>query len=162
PAYAHGLAALQLAAGRAGRAFEALADRGGEFERYHEPLLFPALDPAELDFLVHAIDELHGAGSSQPLEQVSPAELPGLGPALSPDLLGGMIAYDEGRVRPEGLTAGVHRALVARGVEVIEGIPVTRLTRDDREWIAETPTGPHRAQAVVIAGGVDSARLLAA
>ena len=161
-AYARGLAALQLAAGRAGRAFDALADHGVEFERHHEPLLFPAFDRAELDFLIHAIDELHRAGSSQPLEHVSADELRGLEPALAPDLLGGMIASGEGRVRPEGLTAGVHRALVAQGVEVIEGIPVTRLTRHDREWLAETPTGPHRAQTVVIAGGVDSARLLAA
>jgi D-amino-acid dehydrogenase len=162
PAYARGLAALQLAAARAGRAFDALAERGVEFERHHEPLLFPAFGQAELDFLVHAIDELHRAGSSQPLEQVSADELRGLEPALGPDLLGGMIAYREGRVRPEGLTEGVHRALIARGVEVTEGIPVTRLTRDNREWLAETPTGARRAEAVVIAGGVDSARLLAA
>lgn len=162
PAYARGLSALQLAAGRAGRAFDALADRGVEFERHHEPLLFPAFDRAELDFLIHAIDELHRAGSSQRLEQVSAGELRGLEPALGPDLLGGMIAYGEGRVRPEGLTAGVARALIALGVEVIEGIPVTRLTRDNTEWVAETPTGPRRADVVIIAGGVDSARLLAA
>ncbi|HET6866280.1 MAG TPA: FAD-dependent oxidoreductase, partial [Solirubrobacteraceae bacterium] len=162
PAYARGVAALQLAAARAGRAFDALAERGVEFERHDEPLLFPAFDQAELDFLLHAVDELHGAGSSQPLEQGSADELRGLEPALGPDLVGGIIAHDEGRVRPEGLTAGVHRALIAQGVEVTEGIPVTRLIRDNGEWLAETPTGPHRAQAVVIAGGVDSARLLAA
>lgn len=162
PAYDRGLAALQLAAARAGRAFDALADRGVEFERHHEPLLFPAFDPAELEFLIHAIDELHRGGSSQSLEQVSAEELRGLEPALGPDLIGGIIAHSEGRVRPERLTAGVHRALIARGAEVIEGIPVTRLVRDHTEWVAETPTGPRRAQAVVIAGGVDSARLLAA
>jgi D-amino-acid dehydrogenase len=162
PAYARGLAALQLAAARAGGAFDALVERGVEFERHDEPLLFPAFDQAELEFLLHMIGELHGAGSSQPLEQVSADELRGLEPALGPDLVGGMIAHDEGRVRPEGLTAGVHRALIAQRVEVVEGIPVTRLTRADGEWLAETPTGPHRVQAVVIAGGVDSARLLAA
>jgi D-amino-acid dehydrogenase len=161
PAYARGLAALQLAAARAAQAFDDLATRGVEFERHHEPLLFPAFDRAELDFLIHAIDELHRAGSSQPLEQVSVDELRALEPALGPDLLGGIIAHQEGRVRPEGLTAGIHRALIARGVEVIEGIPVTRLTRDTAGWLADTPTGPHRAQVVVIAGGVDSARLLA-
>lgn len=162
PAYERGLAALQLAAARAMRSFDALADRGVEFERHHEPLLFPAFGQAELDFVTHAIDELHRAGSSQPLEQVSADELRGLEPALGPDLLGGMIADNEGRVRPEGLTGGVHRALIARGVEVIEGIPVTRLTREGADWLVETPTGPRRTQAVVIAGGVDSARLLAA
>jgi D-amino-acid dehydrogenase len=161
PAYARGLDALQRAAMRAGPAFDALAERGVEFERHGEPLLFPAFDRAELDVLIHVIDDLQRAGSPQRLEQVSAEELRGLEPALGPDLLGGMIAHGEGRVRPERLTAGVHRALVARGVEVIEGVPVTRLTRDGREWLAETPTGPRRAEAVVIAGGVDSARLLA-
>jgi D-amino-acid dehydrogenase len=162
PAYARGLAALQLAAARAGRAFDAVAERGVEFERHDEPLLFPAFDRAELDFLIHAIDELRRAGSSQPLEQVSAEELRRLEPALAPGVRGGMVAHGEGRVRPERLTAGVRRALIARGAEVTEGVPVTRLTRDSGEWLAETPTGSRRAPAVVIAGGVDSARLLAA
>jgi D-amino-acid dehydrogenase len=45
---------------------------------------------------------------------------------------------------------------------VIEGVPVTHLTRKNGEWDALTPTGPHKADAVVIAGGVDAARLLTA
>ncbi len=162
PAFAHGIGALQRAAARAEPAFAALAGRGVEFERYHEPLLFPAFDQAELDVLTQAIDDLHRAGSAQRLELVSGEELRGLEPTLAPGVRGGMVAHGEGRVRPERLTAGVHRALVARGVEVIEGVPVTCLAREDREWRVETPTGPHRAEAVIIAGGVDSARLLAA
>jgi D-amino-acid dehydrogenase len=73
-----------------------------------------------------------------------------------------MIAHGEGRVRPECLTAALKSALIARGVEVIEGVPVTRIIRDNQEWLAHTPTGPHKAEAVVIAGGVDAARLLTA
>jgi D-amino-acid dehydrogenase len=162
PAYARGLAALQHAASRAGPAFDQLQSRGVEFERHHEPLLFPAFDQAELDVLTRVIDDLHLGGSSQQLELLSAEELRGLEPALGPDVLGGMVAHGEGRVRPERLTAALKGALVARGVEAIEGVPVTRLARDNREWLAETPTGPRRAQAVVIASGVDSARLLAA
>ena len=161
PAYARGLAALQLAAAPAGRAFDALADRGVEFERHHEPLLFPAFDRAELDMLTGAINDLQRARSSQRLELVSAGEMRGLEPALAPGVRGGMVAHGEGRVRPERLTAGLKSALVARGAQVIEGIPVTRLTRHNGEWLAETPIGPHRAQTVVIASGVDSARLLA-
>lgn len=160
--YQRGVAALQDAAARAGAAFDALASRGVEFERHHDPLLFPAFDRAELDLLTHTVDELHRAGSTQHLEQVSGEELRGLEPALGPALLGGLIAHGEGRVRPERFTAAVHRALIARGVEVLENVPVTRLVRDNHEWLAETPAGPRRAQAVVIAGGVASARLLAA
>jgi D-amino-acid dehydrogenase len=162
PTYARGLAALQGAAARAGPAFDALASRGVEFERHHDPLLFPAFDRAELDLVTHVIDDVRRVGSPQHLERVSPDELRGLEPALGPDLLGGMVAHGEGRVRPERLTAGVYRALRTRGVDVIEGAPVTRLSRDGGEWLVDGPAGPRRAQAVVIAGGVESARLLAA
>lgn len=162
PAFARGMAALQSAAARAELAFEALTGRGVEFERHHDPLLFPAFDQAELDVLTRAVEDLHRAGSSQRLELVSGEELRGLEPALAPGVRGGMIAHDEGRVRPERLTAALKSALVHRGAQVIEGVPVTRLTRESQGWLAETPTGPHRAEVVIIAGGVDSARLLAA
>jgi D-amino-acid dehydrogenase len=161
PAFARGMAALQRAAARAEPAFEALAGRGIEFERHHEPLLFPAFDQADLEVLTQAIDDLSRGGSSQRLERVSAEDLRAREPALGPDVLGGMVAHGEGRVRPESLTAALKSALIGRGVEVIEGLTVTRLTREHQEWLTETPTGPRRAQAVVIAGGVDSARLLA-
>ncbi len=160
--YARGRAALQRAAARAGTAFDDLGSRGVEFERHHDPLLFPAFDRAELDLLTHTVGELQRAGSSQRLERVSAAELSELEPALGPELLGGLIARGEGRVRPERFTAAVRRALISRGVEVLENAPVTRLVRDNGEWLAQTPAGPRRAQAVVIAGGLASARLLAA
>lgn len=160
--YQRGLAALQRAAARAAPAFEALAARGVEFERHDDPLLFPAFDRAELDLLTHTVDELQRAGSLQRIERVSGDELRELEPALGPGLLGGLIARGEGRVRPERLTAAVRRTLISRGVEVLENAPVTRLVRDNGEWLAETPAGSRRAQAVVIAGGVASARLLAA
>ncbi len=162
--YERGVVALQRAAAQAGPAFEALAARGVEFEQHDAPLVFPAFERAELEYLWHAVDDLHRAGSAQHLEPMSGAELRGLEPALGPDVLGGVVAHGEGRVRPERLTAGVHRALVARGVEVLESAPVTRLTRDGApgEWLVDGPAGPRRAQAVVIAGGVASARLLAA
>jgi D-amino-acid dehydrogenase len=159
--YARGLVALQGAARRAGPAFDALASRGVEFERHRAPLLFPVFDRAEFDLVKHVIDDVRRGGSPQRLERVSADELRALEPALGPDLLGGMIAHGEGRVRPERLSAGVQRALVARGVAVIEGAPVTRLSRDGAEWLADGPAGVRRAEAVVIAGGVQSARLLA-
>jgi D-amino-acid dehydrogenase len=159
--FARSMAALQRAAGRAEQAFDALAGRGVEFERHHAPLLFPAFDQPELDVLTRAVDDLRRAGSSQRLERVSAEELRALEPTLGAHVLGGLVAHGEGRVRPEGLTAALKRALVARGAEVVEGLTVTRLTRDNSEWRAETPTGPRRAPTIVIAGGVDSARLLA-
>lgn len=163
PVYQRGLVALQRASALAGPAFDALAGRGVEFERHEDPLLFPCFELAELEHVGHVVEELHRAGSDQRFERVRAEEMRSLEPALGPGLIGGVIAHGERRVRPEGLTAGVHRALLARGVEVLEGAPVTRLTRDGGEWLLHGPGGTvRRAEAVVIAGGVDSARLLAA
>jgi D-amino-acid dehydrogenase len=64
-------------------------------------------------------------------------------------------------VRPERLTGGIREALLARGVEVIEGAPATRLSRNGGGWVVDGPAGPLVAESVVIASGVESARLLA-
>jgi D-amino-acid dehydrogenase len=161
PVYRRGVAALQRAAALAGPAFEALAARGVEFERHEDPLVFPAFEQGELEHLSRMADELHEAGSRQRIERLSADELRTLEPALSQSVLGGVIAQGEGRVRPERFTAGVHRALVARGAELLETTPVTSIARDRREWRVDSPAGRRRADAVVIAGGVESARLLA-
>ena len=160
PAYQRGLGALQRAAALAGPAFEALAGRGVEFERHAQPLLYPAFDQAELGHLWGMVDALYEAGSRQTLERAGPADLRGLEPALGGDLRGGVIAHGEGRVRPESFTAGVRDSLVARGVRVLEHAPVTRLTRAGQQWRADSPVGEHRVDAVVIAGGVASVKLL--
>ena len=131
PAYARGVAALQGAAARAPGAFDALTARGVEFEQHEDPLVFPAFGPGELEYLWRMGDELHQAGSRQRVERLSADELRALEPALSDAVIGGVIAHGERRVRPERLTAGVHRAVVARGVEVLEATPVTR-TRPGR------------------------------
>lgn len=161
-AYQRGMIALQRAAALAGPAFEALAARGVEFELHDDPLLFPAFAQSEFELVAHAVDELRRAGSQQTLERASADELHALEPALGPDLVGGVIARGEGRVRPESLTAGVHRALLARGVEVREGTRVVRLARDGGDWLVEGSDDiARRADAVVIAAGVASAGLLA-
>ena len=161
PAYARGVAALQGAAARAPGAFDALAARGVEFEQHEDPLVFPAFGPDELEYLWRMGDELHQAGSRQRVERLSADELRGLEPALSGAVIGGVIAHGERRVRPERLCAGVHRAALARGVEVLEATPVTGITRDGREWRVDSPAGPRRADAVVIAVGFEAAALLA-
>jgi D-amino-acid dehydrogenase len=161
--YRRGLAAMQRLAGLAPGAFDSLAARGVEFEQHEDPLLYPCFGRAELEHVWHVVQEIREAGSGQRFERLSPEQLRTLEPALGPELVGGVIAYAERRVRPELLTAGVHRALVARGVEVLEGAPVTRLVRDGGGWLIEGSGGVvRRAEAVVIACGVESARLLAA
>jgi D-amino-acid dehydrogenase len=163
--YQRGLVAMQRLVARASGAFDALAARGVEFEEHHEPLLYPCFEQAELEHVWHVVQELRHAGSSQRFERLSPEEARALEPALGPGLLGGVIAHGERRVRPELLTAAVHRSLLERGVEVLEGAAVTRLARDAGGWMIENSISGGmvgRADAVVIAAGVDSARLLAA
>ena len=163
PVYERGLVAMQHLVGRASDAFDALAARGVEFEEHDDPLLYPSFEPAELEHVWHVVEEIRRAGSSQRFERLSREDMRTLEPALGPDLVGGVIAHGEQRVRPELLTAGVHRALIARGVEVLEGVPVTRIARNGGGWTVTSSSGmAHKADAVVIAAGVDSARLLAA
>ena len=161
PVYQQGLAALQRAAALAPVAFDALAARGVEFEQHEDPLVFPAFAQAELEYLWRMGEELHQAGSRQRVERLTSDELHSLEPALSGGVIGGVIAHGERRVRPERFTAGVHRAVVARGVEVREVTPVTGLARDGTEWRVDSPAGPRPADAVVIAVGFEAAALLA-
>jgi len=161
PVHARGAAALQRAAALAPGAFDALAARGVEFEQHEDPLVFPAFAQGELEYLWRMGDELRQAGSRQRVERLSADEMRALEPALSEGVLGGVIAHGERRVRPERFTAGVHRALVAREVEVLEATPVTAVVRDGREWRVDGPAGTRRADAVVIAVGFEAAALLA-
>jgi glycine/D-amino acid oxidase-like deaminating enzyme len=160
-AYARGLATLQRAAAIAGPAFDRLADRGVEFERHDQPLLYTAFEHAELELLRRLADELRDAGDAQTLRQVSAEELRELEPALGPDLVGGVIADGERRVRPELFTRGLRRAVEARGAEVRQGAPVTALGRDDGAWLVRTPSATFRAAHVVLAAGMACKRLLA-
>jgi D-amino-acid dehydrogenase len=161
PVYERSLVALQRAAAVAGPAFDALAARAVEFELHDNPLVYPAFEPAELEYVWGISDELRAAGSCQQLQRLAVDELRALEPALGEDVLGGVAAHGERRVRPERFTAGVARALIARGVSVLEHAPVTRLVRDSQGWRGDSPAGTRQADAVVVANGVASATLLA-
>jgi D-amino-acid dehydrogenase len=160
PAYRRGVRCLQALAGAAGPAFDRLAQRGAAFERHDDELLYPAFSQRELGHLHSVAADLRADGAAGSLQPVSTGELRALEPALGPSLVGGMLASGEGRVRPETFTAAVHGLLTARGVTVVEGTLVGELTRDGDEWLARTPAGEHRGDAVVLAGGVAVVALL--
>ena len=160
-AYGRGLAALQRAAATAGPAFDRLAERGVEFEHDEQPLLYTAFERSELELLLRIAGELRDAGAAQTLRQVSAGELRELEPALGRELVGGVIAEGERRVRPELFTAGLRRALEARGASVRQGAPVTTLARDNGGWLVHTPSTTLRAGSVVLAAGIACRRLLA-
>ncbi len=159
-AYASGLASLQALACDAGLAFDRLAGRGVEFERHDEPLLYPAFAADELTALRRAAAQLGAAGAAQSMRDLSPAQLLELEPALSGEVIGGMIASGESRVRPEELVAALHDVLLRRGVAVHEAVPVTELVRDRAGWRLLMPDTELRAESVVLANGVGAVRLL--
>ncbi len=161
PAYRRGLAALQRAAALAGPAFDRLAERGVEFERHVQPLLYPAFDRAELEHLWRIAGDLRGASAPYPLRRLSPGEVLDLEPALDGGVVGGVIADGERRVRPERFTAALAGALEARGVQVRQGEQVTALRRDGGHWVVLAQAGAIRAGTVVLAAGVQTAELLA-
>jgi D-amino-acid dehydrogenase len=160
PVYRRGVHSLQMLAAAAGPAFDRLTQRGAVFERHDDELLYPAFTDSELRHLHAVAAELRVDGGAGSLQPVSAGELRALEPALGPSLVGGMLASGEGRVRPEAFTAAVGELLSARGVTVIEGAPVVALTRDHDEWLARTPAGEQRGDAVVLAAGVAVAGLL--
>lgn len=159
-AYRRGLFALQRAGALAGPAFDRLAERGVEFERHDEPLLYPAFEQAELEHLLNVAQELAEAGGEAP-RRLSSDDVLSMEPTLDTGVLGGLIADGDRRVRPESLTAGLQRALEGRGVPVRQGDRVTALTPDRGRWMVQTSNGSLAASAVVVAGGVDTVRLLA-
>jgi D-amino-acid dehydrogenase len=161
PVYERGLRALQQAAALAGPAYDRVVERGVELELHDEPLLYPAFDGKELDGLWRVAEELRGAGAMQPIERLTAAEATAIEPALDSGVVGGMLARGERRVRPESLTAGLQRRLVAAGTDVHELAPVAALAREGSTWRARTPAHDVTGDAVVLANGVDATRLLA-
>jgi len=69
-----------------------------------------------------------------------------------PSFVGGMFIPDAATVHPARLARGIRRALMARGVRIFEGTPVTRFGAGNPA-IAETPGGTVRAGEAVIALG---------
>ncbi len=159
-AYQRGLVALQGAGALAGPAFDRLAERGVEFELHDEPLLYPAFERPEFEHLLRVADELAQVGGHAP-RRLSAGETVSLEPALGEGVVGGLVADGDRRVRPESLTAGLQRALEARGVSVRQGESVTASPATDGRWLVQTSNGSLAASAVVLAAGVDTVRLLA-
>ena len=159
--YRNGLAVLQRAAAIAGASFDRLAQRGVEFELHDDPLLYPAFDAGELDHLREVVATLRAAGSTQRLAELTTDETLDVEPALDPHVVGAVIAHGERRVRPELLTAGLHRMLIESGVEVRERSPVGALVPDGSRWMVDDGVGGDRADAIVLAGGIGTTGLLA-
>jgi D-amino-acid dehydrogenase len=116
-------------------------------------LLFVFRTPSEMDHYAHT-DRLLREEFDMPARRHDGPELCRLEPALVPGLAGAWHYPLDAHLRPDRLMASWHQLLLARGVEVREGCPLTAIDRSGRRVRAViTPQGPIPTDAVVIATG---------
>ncbi|MDH3223238.1 MAG: FAD-dependent oxidoreductase, partial [Gemmatimonadota bacterium] len=159
--YRHGLQALASLNAHTFRLFEEWQDAGVEFEYRRDGLLVVFRRP---DKLAAAEEETRSttALTGTPCRTLTAAELVELEPTLQEGLAGGLFLEGEAHVRPESLTRGIHRDLVARGVEVREQERVTGLRWDgDHVRAVETEGSAILVDAVVLAAGAETGPLAA-
>ncbi|MEU2610949.1 FAD-dependent oxidoreductase [Micromonospora sp. NPDC007271] len=126
--------------------------------------LMLAETPAEIAVLDRkaALERRYGLA----VDVLSGAELHTLAPYLSPAVRAAGYVPDEGKANPRLVTPALARAAVRHGTVLRTGARVTRLHRRDGRWELHTaPEAPggagetHRADTVVLAGGVWTAEL---
>lgn len=137
------------------RAF--VAAHGIECEVRHAPSVWSATAPAQVGAWNGVLRAAETLGLAPPYRALAPEELRrmfGAGPYYA-----GVIEEDALRVQPALLARGLRRAAAARGVEIFERSPVTRLAAQGRELVVETAAGRVRAEQVVLAANAWMAHL---
>ncbi|MBW3592716.1 MAG: FAD-binding oxidoreductase, partial [Actinobacteria bacterium] len=141
--------------------FAELRESGVEFEHHSTGMVVAALTEEGVSEYAAMLHEAQAAGYDEPVRVVDGDELRRLEPAASDAVVGGVHAPSEQYVRPESLAAGLAGALRQHGARVEERTAVERLAPTRAGWRVETTTGAHEADAVVVAAGAWSGRLLA-
>ena len=141
--------------------FDELRESGVEFEHHARGMVVAALTDEGVSEYAAMLEEAQAAGYDEPVRVLDGDALRRLEPAASEAVVGGVHAPSERYVRPETLSAGLAEALRRHGAGVEEGTAVERLVPTRRGWRAETATGAREADAVVVAAGAWSGRLLA-
>lgn len=136
--------------------YDQLKHEGLEFEQHTDGLLMvfgSAREMADELALLHA----HDYG---PLTVLGSDELHDREPALTDNLVGGILVESERTVRPEAVSEAVATDLRAKGQEVIEHRAVTGLRRDGRRALAALSVqGEIEADAFLVATGAEAAVL---
>ena len=159
--YSAGMAALVALCDRAVADYEALAERGVEFELHDRGLLFVARDRRVLDAELSVLRDVQALGYDGELRMLDQAALRALEPALSEQLVGAIHSLGERHVRPETVAAGLVERLTADGADLRPRTAVRRLAREGGRWSIACDGGTVRADRVVLAAGAASGELLA-
>lgn len=147
--YRSGLEATVALARRTFELFDEVAGAGVEFEMHSTGMVVAALTEPGLEEYATMLAEAKEAGYEGDVRVLGREEVRRLEPAVGDAVMGGVYAPSERYVRPESFSRGLADFLRANGAEVREGAAVASL-RDVE------------ADAVVVAAGVWSGRLLAA
>lgn len=158
--YSAGMAALVALSQRTIADFDALAGRCS-FEMHNQGLLFVGRSEATLAAQLEVFNDQQRLGYQGQVSVLDRAAALAHEPALSEDVAGAIHAVDERHVRPESLTAGVAAGLRAAGAELREETAVRGVSRAGDGWSLDCGGERLEADGVVLAGGVETAKLLA-
>ncbi len=142
--------------------FDAYRDAGIRFEMYSTGLVIAARAVAGLHHYNEVFRRLRELGyeGGEP-DQLDRDALAELEPALDRrNVEAGLHARVDRYVRPEGLTNGLADRLREEGTRIVEGCEVVDLRSDRDGWTLATDAGDTRAEKVVVAAGLPSAKLL--
>lgn len=159
--YRAGLEATVALSARVFDLFDELCESGVEFEQYASGMVVAALTEQGVSEYATMLQDAQAAGYPEPVRVLDGEELRRLEPAASDAVVGGVHAPSERYVRPETLAVGLADALRRHGARVEEGVAVERISERRGGWRVETANGGVDADAVVVAAGVWSGRLLA-
>jgi D-amino-acid dehydrogenase len=159
--YQAGLEATLALGARAVPLFRELREAGVEFELYERGMLVAALTRQGLDEYEEMLGAAQTAGYDGEVHPLDGDGVRELDSAVSDAVVGGLHAPAERYVRPESFARGLAVALRARGAEVREGVSVDSLNRRNGRWHVATADGTVTTDAVVVAAGAWSGRLLA-
>jgi D-amino-acid dehydrogenase len=160
-AYARGSRALERLGVRALRSFDELADAGVELARERRGVLLLFLDRAHL--AAHAGHLAAADRGTTRFQNLTPAELREVVPAVGPRVVGGLMCPDDQHVDPSALVDGLAAACRERGVRLVTGATALTVRTTDRGLpVVETTRGAVHGDAVVVAAGIGTRALLAA
>ncbi|MER6528663.1 FAD-dependent oxidoreductase [Streptomyces sp. NPDC001508] len=155
-------ASLQAFSRRAIRHFDSLAERGVGFDQYTAGLAVVFKQPHNLDHYAQLLARIRSLGYDGEVSVHRGSDAADFDPAIRRDMAGVMHLESERHVRPETLTDGLAKAILAGGGQIVEHERVVRLASSGRgRWTVVTADG--RAipcDQVVVAAGYPSRALL--
>lgn len=141
------------------RDFDALVDRGLQFEMHPAGLMYVCRTHAGLESMLSDLEQWEESGASPP-KRFKASEARELEPALRPEIVGALLVESERHVRPEKLLSSVEQWLRENDVELRPHTEVVDLVIHDGRTIGvRTPDGVIDGDEVLLATGAEAALL---